>query len=84
VRAYSGKILLRVPPSLHRDLAEEAFRTGRSINALCLEALIARRALKGYDPWKTVEEIWRRNRDIAPDRVAEDVAAALKEVRRGR
>ncbi len=84
MRTYSGKILLRVPPALHRDLSEEAFRTGRSINALCLEALIARRALKRYDPWKAIERIWKANARAAPERVAEDVASALREVRRGR
>ncbi|HET6203289.1 MAG TPA: toxin-antitoxin system HicB family antitoxin [Planctomycetota bacterium] len=84
MKTYSGKILIRVPSSLHRDLAEEAFRSGRSINALCLEALIARRALKGYDPWRAIEKIWRENRGVPPDRVAEDVAAALREARRGR
>lgn len=84
MKTYSGKILLRVPPSLHRDLAKEAFQTGRSINALCLEALLARRALKRYDPWKAVERIWRRNVRASPERVAEDVASAVREVRRGR
>ena len=84
MKTYSGKILLRVPPALHRDLAEEAFRTGRSINALCIEALLGRLALKNYDPWKAVERIWRRNRRASPKRVAEDFASALREVRRGR
>ena len=39
MRQFSGRVLLRLPAELHRDLAEEAFRTGRSLNQLCLEAL---------------------------------------------
>lgn len=39
VRQYSGKFALRMPPELHRQLAAEANRLGKSINALIVEAL---------------------------------------------
>ena len=46
---YAGRILTRVPSELHKDLAREAFESGRSINQLCLEANVARKALRKYD-----------------------------------
>jgi len=36
---YSGKFLLRVPPRLHRALAERADRAGTSLNRLCIDLL---------------------------------------------
>ena len=84
MRNYAGKILIRVPSELHKDLAREAFQSGRSINQLCLEAIIARKALKKYDPWKAIEEIWRRNRGVKPQRVQSDILRAISELRRGR
>ncbi len=76
--------MIRVPPELHRDLAREAFEDGRSINQLCLGAILARKALKSYDPWKAVERMWARNRSVDPKRLAVDVRAAIREVRRAR
>lgn len=84
MREYAGRILIRVPPELHRDLAREAFESGRSINQLCLEAIVARKALKGYDPWKAIEGIWKRNRKVTARQVRSDVLKAIAEVRRGR
>jgi predicted HicB family RNase H-like nuclease len=46
MRKYAGRILIRVPSELHKDLAREAFESGRSIKELCLEAILARRALR--------------------------------------
>jgi hypothetical protein len=84
MRNYAGRILVRVPPQLHRELAREAFESGRSINELCLEAIVARKALKNYDPWKAVEEIWKKNRKIRPKQIKADILGALSEVRHGR
>ena len=84
MRRFSGKLLLRVPKNLHKELAREAFETGRSINQLCLEALLARKALKGYDPWKAVEAIWQGNRGVDPEKLEKDISRALKEVRHAR
>lgn len=36
---YSGKFLLRVGPNLHKALAIRAFREGRSINQICIDAI---------------------------------------------
>jgi predicted HicB family RNase H-like nuclease len=38
-REYNGKFALRMPPSLHKQLAAEASRVGKSINALIVELL---------------------------------------------
>jgi predicted HicB family RNase H-like nuclease len=45
MRTFNGKVLVRMPANLHQELAEEAFESGRSINQLCLEAVLARKAL---------------------------------------
>jgi hypothetical protein len=84
MRNYAGKILIRVPPSVHRELAREAFESGRSINALCLEAIVARKALRNYDPWKAVAEIWAQNRKLKPKQLQAEILSAICEVRRGR
>ena len=39
MQLLSGKFVLRVPPSLHRRLKEEARSTGQSLNALCVQKL---------------------------------------------
>ena len=84
MRMYAGRILIRVPGEVHKELAREAFESGRSINQLCLEAIMARKALKGYDPWKGVEEGWARNRNVKSQQVRSDVLKAISEVRRAR
>jgi HicB family len=84
MRQFSGRVLLRMPTDLHRELAEEAFRTGKSINQLCLEALFGRRVLKQYDPWRAVERVWQTNKGVSGAEVEKDVAAAVREVRRAR
>jgi hypothetical protein len=84
MKRYSGRLLLRVPEKLHQALAKEAFESGRSINQLCLEALLTRKALKGYDPWKTIEAIWEENRSVDPKELEKDISRALREVRYAR
>ena len=83
MRTYAGRILIRVPAKVHKELAREAFESGRSINQLCLEAIVARKALRKYDPWKALDEIWQRNRKVNPDRVQSEILRALSEVRHG-
>lgn len=39
-RVYSGKLLLRMNPSVHRQLAEQAIREGTSLNELINAKLI--------------------------------------------
>ena len=84
MRNYAGWILIRVPPEVHRELAREAFESGRSINELCLESILARRALKNYDPWKAVDALWEKNRKVRPRQVHTEILKAISEVRRGR
>lgn len=84
MRTYKGKILLRLPPDIHEELAKEAFETGRSISQICMQAIFAHRALKKYDPWKGIAEIWERNKNVDPKKLNADVRAAIREVRRAR
>lgn len=84
MRNYAGRILIRVPSELHKDLAHESFESGRSINQLCLEAIMAREALKRYDPWKAVEEIWKQNRGVKSKQVRSDILRAISQVRHAR
>jgi len=84
MRSYAGRILIRVPPEVHKELAREAFESGRSINELCLEAIVARKALKNYDAWKAVDEIWEKNRKVKPKQLQAEILSAISEVRRGR
>ena len=57
-REYSGRLLLRMPKSLHRRLAEEAEREGVSLNQHVVSLLRERSALKtvlraiGADEWR--------------------------------
>ena len=84
MRSYAGRILIRVPPEVHKELAREAFESGRSINELCMEAIVARKALRKYDPWKAVDEIWEKNRKVKPKQLQAEILSAISEVRRGR
>jgi hypothetical protein len=84
MRNYAGRILIRVPPEVHRELAREAFESGRSINELCLEAIVARKALRDYDPWKALQEIWAQNRKVKPKQLQAEILSAISEVRHGR
>jgi hypothetical protein len=83
MRAFNGKILLRVSPQIHEELAREAFESGRSINRLCLEAILARKALKNYDPWKSIEKLWDKNKDVDAASLNDEIRQAISEFRRG-
>ena len=84
MRNYAGRIPSGSPSEVHKDLAREAFESGRSLNQLCLEAILARKALRKYDPWKAIEEIWKQNRKVRAKRVQSDILRAISEVRHGR
>ena len=77
MRTFNGKILLRVSPEMHEELAREAFESGRSINRLCLEAI------KHYDPWKSIEKLWDKNKDVDAAKLGEEIRQAILEFRRG-
>jgi predicted HicB family RNase H-like nuclease len=38
-KPYSGNLLLRMPPELHRRVAEAAAKSGKSLNSFIKEAL---------------------------------------------
>lgn len=39
---------------------------------------------KSRDPWMAIERLWVRNRGVNPRKVAADVRAAIRAVRRSR
>ena len=84
MRNFSGKLLLRLDPDIHQQLAKEAFETGRSINQLCFGAIMIRNELKKYDPWKEIEEGWQKNKNLNEKDVAAFVAKTIKDVRRAK
>ncbi len=84
MRSFAGKILIRVPPGVHKQLAKEAFESGRSINQLCLEAIVARKALKNYNPWKGIEEVRDKNKGIDEKELQREIYKALRDVRHGK
>jgi hypothetical protein len=61
-RAFNGQIHIRVPASIHEEVAKEAFEKGTSISGILAQALIVRRALRNVDPWKSIEEVQSANR----------------------
>ena len=84
MRNRAGKILIRVPSELHKELAQEAFENGRSISQLCLQTIVARKVLRKYDPWKAIEEIWKHNRKVKTKEAQSEILRAISEVRHGR
>lgn len=81
-RSFNGQIHVRVPIELHEEIAREAFERGTSISGICTQALIVRRALRGVDPWKSIERVQYANRNIPPADVEREVAKAVKAVRK--
>ncbi|MFZ0770516.1 MAG: hypothetical protein WCA49_16125 [Candidatus Sulfotelmatobacter sp.] len=83
-RAFNGQIHVRVPASVHEEVAKEAFDKGTSISGILAQALIVRRALRSIDPWKSIDEVQSANRGVAAAEVERSVAKALKAVRTNR
>ncbi len=83
-RAFNGQIHIRVPASVHEEVAKEAFDKGTSISGILAQALIVRRALRTVDPWKSIDEVQSANRGVAPEEVESTVAKAVKAVRKAR
>ncbi len=44
---FSGKFLLRTGPELHKALSVRAYREGKSLNQVCVEAFAIRAAVPG-------------------------------------
>jgi hypothetical protein len=83
-RAFNGQIHVRVPASVHEEVAKEAFDKGTSISGILAQALIVRRALRNVDPWKSIDEVQSANRGFAAAEVENAVAKAVKAVRKAR
>jgi hypothetical protein len=81
-RAFKGQIHVRIPPTVHEDVAKEAFERGTSISGICAQALTVRRVLRDIDPWKTIEAIWEANRDVDQKELEADIKGAIKAVRK--
>jgi hypothetical protein len=67
-RPFNGQIHVRVPASVHEEVAKEAFDNGTSISGILAQALIVRRALRNIDPWKSIDEA-RRGPDVRKARI---------------
>jgi hypothetical protein len=83
-RAFNGQIHVRVPASVHEEVAKEAFDKGTSISGILAQALIVRRALRNVDPWKSIDDVQSANRGVPPTDVENAVAKAVKAVRKAR
>jgi len=83
-RAFNGQIHVRVPASVHEEVAKEAFDKGTSISGILAQALIVRRALRNIDPWKSIDEVQSANRGVSAAEVENSVAKAVRAVRKGR
>src|SRR5271166_5597649 len=83
-RAFNGQIHVRVPASVHEEVAKEAFDKGTSISGILAQALIVRRALRNIDPWKSIDEVQAANRGVSSAEVENAVARAVKDVRKAR
>ena len=73
-RAFNGQIHVRVPASIHEEVAKEAFDKGTSISGILAQALIVRRALRNIDPWKSIDEVQYANRGVSSAEVENSVA----------
>jgi ABC-type phosphate transport system ATPase subunit len=83
-RPFNGQIHVRVPASVHEEVAKEAFDNGTSISGILAQALIVRRALRNIDPWKSIDEVQSANRGVSAAEVENSIAKALKAVRKAR
>jgi len=81
-RAFNGQIHVRVPASVHEEVAKEAFDKGTSISGILAQALIVRRALRNIDPWKSIDEVQSSNRGLSAVEIENSVAKAVKAVRK--
>ena len=83
-RAFNGQIHVRVPASIHEEVAKEAFEKGTSISGILAQALIVRRALRNVDPWKSIEEVQSANQGVPAAEIENTVAKAVRAIRKAR
>ena len=83
-RTFNGQIHIRVPATIHEEVAKEAFEKGTSISGIFAQALIVRRALRNVDPWKSIEEVQSANQGVPAAEIENTVAKAVRAVRKAR
>jgi hypothetical protein len=83
-RAFNGQIHIRVPATIHEEVAKEAFEKGTSISGIFAQALIVRRALRNVDPWKSIEEVQSANQGVPAAEIENTVAKSVRAVRKAR
>jgi hypothetical protein len=83
-RTFNGQVHVRVPASVHEEIATEAFEKGISISGIFAQAVIVRRALRHMDPWKSVDEVRSVNRAVPVREIERVVSQAVRAVRKGR
>jgi hypothetical protein len=77
---HSGRLMLRMPPTLHAELAEEAQREGVSLNSLItgiLAGAIAWRAPEGSGPGRAVTTPRWARRALIANLVVVAIAGAI-------
>lgn len=82
-RPRSGRFSLRIPQWLHEELATEAYRRNVSLNQLCFEALVARRALIKKPPVQAalgkLDRTRTQSRKVIERELTETVTAMAKD-----
>ena len=81
-RAFKGQVHVRIPPNVHKEVAQEAFDKGTSISGIFAQALTVRRAVKNIDPWKSIDEVRAANRGVSEEELDEAAGEAIKSVRK--
>lgn len=77
---YNGKISLRIPKSLHRELAEDAAREGVSLNQYAVYRLTRSGPIPNAE---TLQAIYEAEHDIGLSKRYTDVAEMMQDILEG-
>lgn len=81
-RTFNGKVHVRLPPTVHEEVAKEALEKGTSISGILAQALTVRNALQNIDPWKSIAKIRQANSKLNQDEIESATDEALRAVRK--
>lgn len=81
-RVFNGQVHIRVPSSIHEEIAKEAFEKGTSISGIFTQALMVRRTLRDMNPWKAIDDVRAANRNVSSREVERAIGQAVKAVRK--
>lgn len=81
-RAFKGQVHVRIPPEVHEEVAQEAFKKGTSISGIFAQALMVRKALRNIDPWKSIAQVREANSGLSEDDINSAVESAIRAVRK--